>query len=97
MNIPDKVKIGGLIYDVSSSDTLCRDNDALGSSSGNRQSILIDSTISNQLQESTFIHEVIHQLSFVHHLEIDEDGTARLESAIYAFIKDNPDIFKEEK
>lgn len=95
MNIPQTVKIGGLIYDVSLSNNLLRDSDAMGSSCGNSQSIVLDSTISKQMQESTFIHEIVHQLSYVHHLDLDEAATCRLESAIYAFIIDNPDVFEK--
>lgn len=97
MNIPDKVKIGGLTYEVSTSDKLLRDSDAMGTSCGNIQSITIDRTVPKQLQETTFIHEVIHQISFVYNLNFEEHTTALLEAGIYAFIKDNPAIFTEAK
>lgn len=92
MNIPNKVKIGGLEYNVSFADNLMRDNSANGQSCGNQQTILIDSSASNQLKESTFIHEILHQLSYVYHLDLDEDAVSRMEGAVYAFLKDNPDI-----
>lgn len=97
MNIPDKVKIGGLAYEVSTSDTLMRDNEASGNSCGNTQSIMIDQTVSKQLQETTFLHEVIHQISFVYNLKFDEHTTALLEAGLYAFIMDNPAVFSGNK
>lgn len=97
MNMPDKVQIGGLTYEVSTSDTLMRDNEASGNSCGNTQSITIDRTVSKQLQETTFLHEVIHQISYVYNLKFDEHTTALLEAGLYAFIKDNPALFVEGK
>jgi hypothetical protein len=95
LNIPDKVKIGGIVYNCSFSNTSARDSGSLGSSCGNACEIVIDSTVPKQNQESTLLHEIIEQINFRYELNLEHKQITVLESAIYQVIKDNPDIFKE--
>lgn len=94
MNFPKTLKIGGFTYTVKLQSHLSRDSSALGKSCGNQQEIMLDDGLTDQLAQSTFVHEVLHQLSFVYDLKLDEDAVLRLEAAIFAFIRDNPDIYK---
>lgn len=94
MKIPGKVKIGGLIFSVERIKNLVRDYNSFGESCGNSQEIRLDADMSEQLTESTFIHEVLHMLDFVYCIRMEHDQVRQLESAILAFIKDNPEIFK---
>ena len=95
MNIPNKVKIGGFQYSVSQADNLLRDENKSGDSCGNKQSIRIDSSATGQLKEVTFIHEVLHQIDYAYTIGLEHQQIFQLEAGIFAFIKDNPDIFKK--
>lgn len=97
MNIPKKVKIGGLEFSVKERKNELRDNKRSGSSCGNTQEIVIDSDISQQFKETTFIHELIHQIDFVYNIGLEHQQVFLLEAGIYALIKDNPEIFKIEQ
>jgi hypothetical protein len=96
MNIPKEIKIGGLIYNVLEEKNLLRDSSCSGRSCGNLQDIRIEEGISRQFKETTFIHEVLHQIDFVYNIGLEHQQIFQLEAGIYAFIKDNPDIFKGE-
>jgi hypothetical protein len=96
MHIPDKVKIGGLHYEVKEEKNLIRDNKASGISCGNEQVIKLDTDISDQLKETTFIHEVLHQIDFVYNIGLEHQQIFQLEAGIYAFLKDNPNVIKED-
>jgi hypothetical protein len=94
MNIPEKIKIGGIIYNCNMSNTLTRDSAVLGTSCGNACEIVIDSTTQKQNQETTLLHEIIEQINFRYELKLEHNQITTLESALYQVIKDNPEIFK---
>lgn len=71
-----------------------RDSSAFGQSCGNLQQIKIDSEISDQMASQTFIHEILHAIEFTYNLEIDHKLIHQLETALYAFVVDNPEVFK---
>lgn len=93
MQIPGKIKIGGLIFTVEEKFNEVRDKNQSGSSCGNTQEIIIDKDISQQLKETTFIHEIIHQIDFVYNIGLEHQQVYQLETGLYSFIKDNPIIF----
>ncbi|APM40489.1 hypothetical protein BS101_18015 [Clostridium kluyveri] len=95
MNIPDKIKIGGMIFSVALIDNLMRDGSSSGRSCGNSQEIQIDKSASHQYKETTFIHEVLHQINFVYNIGLEHKQIYDLETAIYALVKDNPRVFNE--
>lgn len=95
MNIPEKIKIGGTVYEVSEDTTLARDSSAMGMSCGNNCRIIIDNSLPKQNQESTLIHEVIEQINFKFELSLEHYKITTLEAALYQVIKDNPGIFKD--
>lgn len=95
MNIPKAVKIAGCWYGCELNDNLCRDNSCIGMSCGNNQQIVIDGSIPKENQESTLIHEVLEQINYRYELDLEHRTITTLETALYAFIKDNPDIFKQ--
>ncbi len=94
MIIPEKVIIGGLEYVILEKNNELRDSARTGASCGNTQEIVIDKDISAQLKETTFIHEIIHQIDFVYNIGLEHQQVFQLEAGIYAFMKNNPDIFK---
>lgn len=95
MNIPNIIKIGGLKFTVEEKANQIRDNSRSGASCGNAQQITIDKDISTQFKETTLIHEIIHQIDFVYNIGLEHQQVYQLEAGIYAFIKDNPNLFKE--
>jgi len=97
MNIPDKVKIGGFRYSVSEIKNLARDRQRAGESCGNDQTITLEESNSQQSKESTFIHELFEQFNHVYSMGLKHQQIYQLETALYAFIKDNPGVFREEK
>jgi len=96
LNIPDRIKIGGMIFSVALIDNLMRDGSSSGRSCGNSQEIQIDKSASYQYKETTFIHEVLHQINFVYNVGLEHKQIYDLETAIYALVKDNPSVFNEE-
>lgn len=96
MKIPDKVKIGGLIYSVEEKENELRDGAQFGSSCGNTQQIVLEKSISKQLKEMVFIHEIIHQIDFVYNIGLEHQKVYQLEAGLYAFIKDNPGVFESD-
>ena len=93
MQIPKNVKIGGLIYSVKEEDNRLRDHNETGASCGNSQEIVLDKNISQQLKETTLIHEILHQINFVYNINLEHQQIYQLEAGLYAFIKDNPVVF----
>lgn len=87
--IPETVVIGGHTYKIILQNNLARDNDSQGNSCGNNQTIKLDSSLPDTLKESTFVHEVLHQLDFIYHICLSHDQVYSLECAIYSFLSDN--------
>ena len=87
--IPSKVKIGGLEYNISIEENMTRDRARYGESCGNKHEIKIDPSSSQQLQETTFIHEILHQIDFVYNIDLKHEQVYALEAGIYAFLKSN--------
>lgn len=99
MNIPDKVKIGGIIYDVEKvPTTLILNNQACGGIIDTENcKITLNDTLGNGAIEQTFLHEIIHGICRDRKLEnlfSDEETTDSLSRGLHAFIKDNLSIFK---
>ncbi len=91
--IPKSVKIGGQEYKI----VFGKANDFLihqptkcyGQCDYFNCKIELSEEICQQLKETTLIHEAIHAMSEVYHMELDEHMVRILETGIYAFIKDN--------
>lgn len=94
MIIPDKIKIGGLIYDVKHQKNVSRDRGSLGISCGNSQEIEIEESLSDQMKKHVLIHEIIEQINFLYELDLPHPKILILEAAIYQVITDNSEVFK---
>ena len=95
MRIPKKVKIGGLTYKVETTERLTLGCDYSAEILYDRLLIHI-SPQAKERMEADFWHEVVHGI--YHRLgyrEHDEKHIEELAQSIYAFIKDNPQVFKE--
>jgi glycogen debranching enzyme len=97
MNIPDTVKIGGYNYNVTKSEiVLNQDNEVCyGTHDFTNLQINIASKYIKQVQDASFLHEIIHGISDIYHLNLKEDMVGKLGDALYQVIIDNPDMFKE--
>ena len=102
MKIPNKVKIGNVVYDIKLSDeVILMDNKrAYGQIDFNFHTIKIDNSLQDiQGQEETFFHEVfhgiVHQRNFDYDKTDEENITEELARGFHEFIKDNPLIFND--
>ena len=89
MNIPERLKVGGLDYEVSFVENLARDYGANGSHWGNALKIKIDDSLPRQNQETTFLHEIIEALNFVYEIKLEHKQLSVLEAGLYQVLKDN--------
>jgi hypothetical protein len=99
MNIPDKVRIGGMDYEIKYEARLNDGSQLLcGQIDYNNTIIKLAPNLqSNQNECQTLLHEIIHGI--VHHFELeidgDEDTVDKLAKGLYMVISDNPDMFLE--
>ena len=88
---PEKIKIFGHQYDVDYREL--RGDDRLGESSNAQNRIVIDPWQAPSQQEDTFLHEMVHQISNVLGLKLDEGTVWRLAAGLHTIIVDNPQVF----
>lgn len=94
MKMPDKVKIGGHVYDCEMFSDLTRDSGALGCSCGNALRIRIDNSIPRENQESVLLHEIIEQINYRYELGLEHKQITTLETALYQVMVDNPEVVR---
>lgn len=94
MIIPEKIKIGNYYYDIKFVEELSLH--CLGRGALLKQSIRLNSEMSKELTEETFLHEIIHQIlgqkSFKNE-DQDEKLVDTLAAGLYQVLKDN-DLLK---
>lgn len=94
MNIPSKLKVGGKIYTVEKTEELTIGDRYMGECIYTTLSIRIVPCKAKQMEEITFLHEMIHaifnHLGYTNHSEKKVDELA---NALHMVIVDNPDIF----
>lgn len=102
MNIPSKVKVGSMDYDVKLTDEKIEldGEECYGLTNHDFNEMLISTKEQgNQRQEKTFLHELIHAMIKERNLKFsprhEEIVAEELSTALYQVIKDNPNIFKE--
>ncbi len=101
MNIPSKVRIGSMNYNVLLTDkTILKGNQqCYGRIDLEQHKIEIDKTLQDiQGQEKTFLHELIHGIIHERNLDLqntdEESLTDELATGLHQIVLDNPDIFK---
>ena len=96
MRIPEKVKIGGLVYDVSTVERLSKGDTCSAEIDFNKTTIEISSVLSPQRAKRDFLHEVTHavfdNLGYSAHNEKEIDEIA---GSLYQIIVDNPKMFEK--
>lgn len=96
MNIPDKVKIGGVNYKViRCNDPSEEDSRVDGQILYHKQEIRLKTDMSKEYEELVFLHETIYGIFEYICFEQDENMVIRLSNALHGFIKDNPNLFRE--
>lgn len=92
MNIPENVKIGGLVYNIEFSNDMSSDYSA--QIEYENLTIKLRPNMNPQKQKRDFLHELIHgiwaELGYSNH---DEKQVDELAGALYALIVNNPDLF----
>ena len=100
MNVPEKVKIGGLTYTVIfTAQPKESDANVDGLIVYDKQEIRLKTGLAKEYTEKVFLHEIMHAI--ISHFQIsfkglDEYVTETMTHGIYMLYKDNFDMFKEE-
>lgn len=100
MKIPEKLKIGGLIYDVKREEKVIFDNRiAYGKIDRDKAIIVIASDVQGeQGMKQTFLHEMLHGIAkyfAITELDENEEIIDKLAWGLHMVIADNPDMFEE--
>lgn len=94
MNIPEKIKIGGLTYTVEITDRL-----DLGVAHCSAEILYDDLVIrvtpqAKEKMEADFCHEIVHGiLSMLGYKQHEEKRVEEFAQALYMVIQDNPEMF----
>lgn len=97
MRIPEKVKVGGMVYTVNLTENLINGMTFIGETNPELAVINIRESIDPNRQRSTFIHELLHAVAtHLGYVEHDEKQIDEFANALYAVIVDNPEMFKED-
>jgi Zn-dependent peptidase ImmA (M78 family) len=102
MRIPEKVRVGSMIYSVTQGDkTLLINNKACkGLISYEKHEIEINNSVQDkQGAEQTFLHELVHAIVYERNITLEKTDEEvivdELATGLHQVIMDNPDIFKE--
>lgn len=101
MNIPEKVKIGCKDYEVEILDKLLylEGKTVYGTINTNSSKIEISTAgeVSKDSINLTFFHEVLHGLEDFLDIDLTEEHIEKFAKGLYLFVKENPEVFKENK
>jgi hypothetical protein len=98
MKIPEKVKIGGITYDVIAVNKPDKTDKNIDGNIVYSSGII---NISNGFDEcedykkEVLIHEITHGILNFLNIDKDEDFVEKFSKSLYMVIVDNPDLFKE--
>ena len=92
MPLPDKVKIGGMTFEVVLCDRpsdVCRDYSGL--IDHENLQIRVDQNLAQNCKEKVLVHEITHGILEHCNLKLDEeeDFVSRFSAALYQVLKDN--------
>ena len=99
MTIPKSVNILFKNYAVCFEDRM-RDekgNTLYGEIDYIEQKISLNRAAKDEQAEATLLHEVIHGIDELYNIGLKEKQVEKLGNALYMLIRDNPDMFAEEK
>lgn len=98
MTIPEKLRILFKEYTVKRADNMRNEkgNMLYGEVDYVAQTITLNSAASEEQSKSTVLHEVVHALDELYIIGLKEKQVEKLGVALYMFIRDNPEMFREE-
>lgn len=98
MTIPEKLHILFKEYTVKRADNMRNEkgNMLYGEVDYVTQTITLNSAASEEQSKSTVLHEVVHALDELYIIGLKEKQVEKLGVALYMFIRDNPEMFREE-
>lgn len=88
MKIPKKIKIGGHWFNIiyNNGDTGFRDSGFKGSWSN---IIVLNNGLKQSKRESVLLHEIIHEISWQHDLDLKEEEVSTIAEGLYQVLVDN--------
>ncbi len=97
MNIPEQVKILYKNYRIEKREELHDGAEELyGQIQYLEEKILLRENVSEERQEATLCHEMLHGLDDMYSIGLKEKQVEKLGNALYMLILDNPEIFRQE-
>ena len=97
MRIPKTIKLGGNIIEVSYEKDLLANRDCFGEYHVKLFKIVLDKDNHIQQMEETLIHEILEAIISIYDINLEHEKLALLSVVLHQLIKDNPEIFKDEK
>lgn len=98
MQIPKKIKIGALTYEVEITDNLSGGSANCSAEISYRDLTIRVCPMARARMETSFLHEVVHGMAdamgFVEH---DERLVDTMSQLLYQVIQDNPEMFQPDK
>ena len=96
MNIPKKLKIGGMMWEVEQSNDTTNEGNCFGSTHPLTQKFFLDPKIKQQKKEQTLIHEILHAIWWTNGMrsrkelnDHEEYIIDSLSQGLYQVLKDN--------
>lgn len=89
VNVPQKIKIGAYDYRVVYTPDLVYDYKLLGQSLADKQLIKIEPNTTQQTNDVTLGHEIIHAISEIYNCDLDEKNIDRLAQGWIAVLRDS--------
>lgn len=97
MTIPNKVKVGGKVYEVHITNKLDLGNVNYSGEVNYSDLVIRICPQAQQKMEADFLHELVHAIfSHLGYSDHDEKKVEELASALYMIIQDNPSMFEKE-
>lgn len=98
MKIPEKVKILYKTFSIEEESNLHDGgNDLYGQIHYMSEKMLINSAASDEQKEATLIHELVHGLDETFNIGLKEHQVELVSTALYMLIKDNPEMYCDNK
>lgn len=96
MEIPDKLKIGGMVWRVFFEEHLSSGRELFGETRFMSQEIAIEKRAHPQRCEETLLHEIIEVINHNCELKLEHYKITALASCLYQVLKDNNLVFFDE-
>jgi hypothetical protein len=96
MNLPQKVKIGGIWYTICLVPHMQLEDNCTGKLLEMQTMIKLDESLSPDLMKATLIHEIVEAINAENEYKMPHRTIQGLSTQIYQVIADNPEMFKSD-